>query len=722
MSGAGEPIVLPRGGVLLPSRAGWVQYGAVPETIKDTMVLPEGVPTIYVVPPRLFSAERGVALAELEFPAYYNFFIKGQSVRVLCRKEQRAVLQSVFREALFGPEELDLEEFAGAARDELPDLKAELDYFRRHPSEPARLMQLGDLVEFLEFDTDGGVELGDGVSVRLEDGGGLSVHENGRMSSAWSGPPPLPERPPREVGPLKAFRGPLLGVSVLGSGHGFDPGNRTSGFIIWIDGEGVMVDPPVDWADWLTGYDIHPKQVNTLILTHCHADHDAGTLQKIMQEGRITIYATPTVLKSFVNKYSALTSIAPDAFRDLFDWVPVNVGEPIYLNGAEARFRYSLHSIPCTGFELRLREKSLVYPSDTLNVPDAIRRLHSGGVLTSRRRDSLLAFPWHHTLVMHEAGIPPIHTPIDQLASLAQEVRKRVMLVHVAQAAVPEGSDLQVAPTGLENTRDLGERELPYQEACRMLDAMSRVEIFAELPVGRGCEFLRMARRVRFEQGQRFIQAGKKGDDFYIILSGQAAVSLEGRELKTYAAYDYLGETALVLDQPRTADVVARTDVEAVALGRHAFLHLIRGTGLSERLVRLARQRAKNSWELLARNPIFGSLTANQKNQLEICMEPMSLAAGEALGEAPAMPETGWFAVLTGDGRVVGKVEASGFAGDPARILRGQASRFTFRAETAIEGYGFDRQELRRFLRNNPGVYLQLREAIRPWRDGAKSP
>src|ERR1043166_5478750 len=88
-------LVLPRGGAVLPSSIGQIQYGAVPETIKDTMERPDGVPRIFVVPPRLFAPDRGINLAELEFPAYWNFFLKGQQTTIVCRPGQREVLTRV---------------------------------------------------------------------------------------------------------------------------------------------------------------------------------------------------------------------------------------------------------------------------------------------------------------------------------------------------------------------------------------------------------------------------------------------------------------------------------------------------------------------------------------------------------------------------------------------------------------------------------------------------
>ena len=40
------------------------------------------------------------------------------------------------------------------------------------------------------------------------------------------------------------FEPPLFGVTTLGNSHGFDALGSTSGFIFWINGRGIMVDPP----------------------------------------------------------------------------------------------------------------------------------------------------------------------------------------------------------------------------------------------------------------------------------------------------------------------------------------------------------------------------------------------------------------------------------------------------------------------------------------------
>ncbi|MHB2015453.1 MAG: cyclic nucleotide-binding domain-containing protein [Candidatus Xenobia bacterium] len=703
-----EPIVLPRGGALLESPLGPIQYGAVPETIKDTMELEHGVPTIFVTPQYLFDACRGMSLAELEFPAYWNTFCRNTRTTIICRPGQYGRLRRLLAEAVFGPHRIDPREFANGS-DAYPDLLREMAYFRAHPV-TGKPMELEDLVDLRELDpARGTVDLSDGVSIALTDDGGVAVLRKGRVISEMHGGPPMPHLH-RSMEQQRGFRPPVFGVTVIGSGHGFDPGNRTSGFVIWIEGRGVMVDPPVDAVDWLEGYAIGPRQIDSLILTHCHADHDAGTLQKLLQEGRVTIYTTPTILASFVAKYSHLMGMEPAAFQRLFDHVPVSSGEPIPLHGAEVRFTYSLHSIPCVGFEVFFRGRSLVYPSDTLNDPEAIRRLRDQGVLTQARARQLVEFPWHHQLVLHEAGIPPIHTPVKVLAGLEDAIKQRLYLLHVSERSLPEDSGLRVAPTGLDNTIDLGAEPEPADPAVETLDFLSRIDIFEELPLGRGADLLRTVRRDVYPPGICILKRGTPGERFYMIESGAVVIYREGAELQHHHDYDYFGETALLTGQANTIEVYARTTASILSVPKSVFLNVLRGTRVLKRLLHLAEMRLRPTWELLSYSSVFADLTVNQKVQLQQLMEPVRYAEGETLGHDPVFIEAGRVEVVV-DGQVRGLIKRGGFAGDTEAIRRGSHPRLLFRGETRVQGYRIKASRLRDWFKRNPGVYLRLNQS-----------
>lgn len=82
----------------------------------------------------------------------------------------------------------------------------------------------------------------------------------------------------------------------------------------------------------------------------------------------------------------------------------------------------------------------------------------SQGVLSKARADDLRNLPLQETdLLLHEAGAPPIHTPLDVLLALPQRVKQRLFVVHTS--ALPENCELRVAPTGTAGTIRLDKLE-----------------------------------------------------------------------------------------------------------------------------------------------------------------------------------------------------------------------------------------------------------------------
>jgi hypothetical protein len=72
-------------------------------------------------------------------------------------------------------------------------------------------------------------------------------------------------------------------------------------------------------------------------------------------------------------------------------------------------------------------------------------------VLSPARAEDLNHLPLQDTdVLLHEAGAPPIHTPLDVLLKLPSHVKKRLFVVHTS--ALPEGCELRVAPTGTKGT------------------------------------------------------------------------------------------------------------------------------------------------------------------------------------------------------------------------------------------------------------------------------
>ena len=398
---------LPRGGTLVEGNGFRLQIGSYPETIKDTMKLEAGVPDLFLLPDDLFDTYRGISNSDLEFPLYFNFYIRGQKCRFICRKDQVRPILRVLREAIFGPFKVytETEYPDGPQSPGYPNLDKEMLFYKKDPKLPGGRLRLKHLIELHLFNEQDEVEV-DGVTVRRLGGSRYQVQRGD------SPPQNCDFNPTRETqmevgaddggGTHDCFyTPPLFGVTTIGSGHGFDTESKTSGFIIWVDGKGIMVDPPVNSTEWLKENRINPRLIEDLILTHCHADHDSGTLQKVLEEGRIRIHATETVMRSFVAKYSSLTQLKASEFRTLFEFIPINIGTQCTIASARFLFRYTLHPIPTIGFQVEFEGKSFYYSCDTLYEPDTIRSLHEQGILSKSRMYDLLNVPWESSLIFH---------------------------------------------------------------------------------------------------------------------------------------------------------------------------------------------------------------------------------------------------------------------------------------------------------------------------------
>eukprot|EP00980_Cylindrotheca_fusiformis_P029436 scaffold23476_cov125-Cylindrotheca_fusiformis.AAC.4 len=100
---------LPRGGISFETKAvGRIQFGIPPETIKDSMQMGIEVPRVYIVPVERFCREQGsslgVNMAEFEFPAYFNYFVrKKRCTLVVDTPAAETEIRNVFGETLLGP-------------------------------------------------------------------------------------------------------------------------------------------------------------------------------------------------------------------------------------------------------------------------------------------------------------------------------------------------------------------------------------------------------------------------------------------------------------------------------------------------------------------------------------------------------------------------------------------------------------------------------------------
>jgi CRP/FNR family cyclic AMP-dependent transcriptional regulator len=84
------------------------------------------------------------------------------------------------------------------------------------------------------------------------------------------------------------------------------------------------------------------------------------------------------------------------------------------------------------------------------------------------------------------------------------------------------------------------------------------------------------ANEQEFKAGAVIAEEGSADGDLFVILDGRATVDVRGHTEDELGPGDYFGEISILDGEPRSASVVAKTNVQALAIGRWSFRALYR--------------------------------------------------------------------------------------------------------------------------------------------------
>ena len=100
-----------------------------------------------------------------------------------------------------------------------------------------------------------------------------------------------------------------------------------------------------------------------------------------------------------------------------------------------------------------------------------------------------------------------------------------------------------------------------------------------------------------YKAGETIFREGEPGLEFYVIRTGQVRVLSGNRLLETLGENEIFGEMALIDTAPRSATVIAETDVTVAPVTEKQYLFLVRHTpffALKVMRVLAERLRAQN--------------------------------------------------------------------------------------------------------------------------------
>ncbi|MEY4682099.1 MAG: cyclic nucleotide-binding domain-containing protein [Alphaproteobacteria bacterium] len=111
------------------------------------------------------------------------------------------------------------------------------------------------------------------------------------------------------------------------------------------------------------------------------------------------------------------------------------------------------------------------------------------------------------------------------------------------------------------------------------VEILRRIPLFARMEPARLKLLAFTSQRLSFEAGQALFHQGEPGDSAYILIEGEAEVSIDSPGgpivVATLGRHAIVGEIAILCDVPRTATVNARTPLLTLRIDKETFFRLV---------------------------------------------------------------------------------------------------------------------------------------------------
>src|SRR5437773_1516937 len=108
------------------------------------------------------------------------------------------------------------------------------------------------------------------------------------------------------------------------------------------------------------------------------------------------------------------------------------------------------------------------------------------------------------------------------------------------------------------------------------VELLKNVPLFSRLDKKALQDVAHIADELDLPAGKEMAVEGDRGREFFVLLDGEAEVNRRGVRINTMKEGDFFGEIALVTKMPRTASVVATTDVRVLVITERAFDALLK--------------------------------------------------------------------------------------------------------------------------------------------------
>ena len=113
------------------------------------------------------------------------------------------------------------------------------------------------------------------------------------------------------------------------------------------------------------------------------------------------------------------------------------------------------------------------------------------------------------------------------------------------------------------------------------VEALRNVPLFSSLEASKLKLLSFTSEWVEYRPGDSLFVEGAKGEEAFVIMQGEVDIYVESENgplfVTSRSTGEIVGETAIVCDVPRTATVVAKSELTVLKISKEVFMQLIEG-------------------------------------------------------------------------------------------------------------------------------------------------
>jgi CRP-like cAMP-binding protein len=127
-------------------------------------------------------------------------------------------------------------------------------------------------------------------------------------------------------------------------------------------------------------------------------------------------------------------------------------------------------------------------------------------------------------------------------------------------------------------------------------DQLANVPLFSALSKRDLQRVAKASDEVSIDAGRVLVEQGRTGHEFFLILDGEAVIRRNNRKIATLGPGQYFGELAILDRGPRSASVIANTDMRVLVLGQREFVGVLDSIpGMASKLLTTMAQRLREA-------------------------------------------------------------------------------------------------------------------------------